>query len=101
MQEESLLVCSRIVSYYPLIAYILPGMNELSRKRFVRALRYAQETLAGDARCYCYEHELDYLAVKEDLKYAIRLLEEGEEVAARLLRRKLNQEFAKLELQED
>lgn len=75
-------------------------MNDLSRKRFVRSLRAAQESLARDAFCFRYDHDPDYLAVKEDLKFAIRLLEEGEDVAVRLLRRKLKQEFAGLDLQE-
>lgn len=74
--------------------------NDVNRKRLVRSLRYALDTITGDAKCFRYEHDLDYLAIKEDLKYAIRLLEDGEEVAERLLRKKLNQEFKPLHLQE-
>lgn len=60
-------------------------MNDLSAKRFVRSLRYTMEILANDAKCYRYEHTPEYLEVKEDLKFAIRMLEQGEEFAGRLL----------------
>lgn len=60
-------------------------MEELSRKRFVRALRAAQELLIGEARCYCYSHEKEYQEVVEDLKCAIRMLEDGEDFAGKLL----------------
>lgn len=59
-------------------------MDELSAKRFVRSLRYAMEVLANDAKCYRYEHTPEYLEVKEDLKFAIRMLEEGEGFAGAL-----------------
>ena len=59
-------------------------MDDLSAKRFVRSLRYAMEVLAKDAKCYRYEHEPEYLEVKEDLKFAIRMLEEGAAFAGAL-----------------
>lgn len=60
-------------------------MNDLSAKRFVRALRHAEKMLAGDAKCFCYSHEPEYKEMHEALKFAIRMLEEGEEFAGKLL----------------
>lgn len=60
-------------------------MNELSAKRFVKALRYAEETLVGDAQCFCYSHEPEFREVHEALKFAIRMLEQGEGFAGKLL----------------
>ena len=60
-------------------------MDSLSAKRFVRALRAAQELLTGDARCYCFTNEKDYQEVIEDLEFSIRMLEDGEEFAGKLL----------------
>lgn len=60
-------------------------MDVLSRKRFVKALRAAQELLAGEAHCYCYEQAPEYLEMKEDIKFALRMLEEGEAFAGKLL----------------
>ena len=60
-------------------------MEELSAKRFVRALHAARELLAGEAKCFCYENEKEYLEIKEDLKFAIRALEDGEGFAGKLL----------------
>lgn len=59
--------------------------NSVNIKRFVRSIRYAMETLAGDARCYCYEYDHEYLELKEDLKFCLRELEEGEDFAGKLL----------------
>ena len=60
-------------------------MNDLSAKRFVRALRGAEEYLADSAKCYCYSSKPEYQEVKEDLKFAIRSLESGEDFAGKLL----------------
>lgn len=60
-------------------------MDGTTAKRFVRALRAAQELLAGEAKCYRYENELEYMEMKEDLKFAIRMLEDGTEFAGKLL----------------
>lgn len=60
-------------------------MDDLSKKRFVRALRAAQELLMGEARCYRYEHSKEYQEVIEDIKFAIRALEDGEEFTGKLL----------------
>lgn len=60
-------------------------MDSTSAKRFVKALRYAEETLVGDAKCYCYTHEPEYQEVHEALKFAIRMLEQGEQFAGKLL----------------
>lgn len=60
-------------------------MDSTSAKRFVKALRYAEETLVEDAKCYCYTHEPEYQEVHEALKFAIRMLEQGEEFAGKLL----------------
>lgn len=57
-------------------------MDSTSAKRFVKALRYAEEVLVGDAKCYCYGHEPEYQDVHEDIKMMIRLLEDSETVAA-------------------
>ena len=60
-------------------------MDSTTAKRFVKALRYAEETLVGDAKCYCYSNEPEYQEVHEALKFAIRMLEQGEEFAGKLL----------------
>lgn len=60
-------------------------MNKLSAKRFVRALSAAQELLAREAKCYCYENDKEYLEVKESIKFSIRMLEESEIFAGKLL----------------
>lgn len=60
-------------------------MDSTSKRRFVKALRYAEETLVGDAKCYCYGHESEYQELHEALKFAIRMLEEGEVFAGKLL----------------
>lgn len=59
--------------------------NSVNIKRFVKSIRYAMETLAGDAKCYFYQHDPEYLELKEDLKFCLRELEEGEEFAGKLL----------------
>lgn len=59
--------------------------NSVNIKRFVKSIRYAMESLAGEARCYCYEYDREYLELKEDLKFCLRELEEGEEFAGKLL----------------
>lgn len=60
-------------------------MNKLSAKRFVRTLRAAQELLEREAKCYCYENDKEYLEVKENIKFSIRMLEESEIFAGKLL----------------
>ena len=60
-------------------------MDSISAKRFVKALRYAEETLVTDARRYCYSHDPEYQEVHETLKFAIRMLEQGESFAGKLL----------------
>lgn len=60
-------------------------MDELSGKRFVKALRYAEETIVGDAKCYGYSSEPEYQEIHEAIKFAIRMLEEGEWFAGKLL----------------
>lgn len=60
-------------------------MDNTSAKRFVKALRYAEETLVGDAKCYCYSHEPEYQELHEALKFAIRMLEKGDAFAGKLL----------------
>lgn len=57
-------------------------MDSTSAKRFTRSLRYAEETLVRDAKCYCYTHEPEYQEMHEDIKLMIRLMEDGETVAA-------------------
>ena len=59
--------------------------NSVNLKRFVKSIRYAMEVLAGDAKCYRYEHDPEYLELKENLKFCLRELEEGEEFAGKLL----------------
>jgi len=59
--------------------------DSVNIKRFVRSLRYAMESLAGEAKCYRYEHDPEYTEIKEDLKFCLRELEEGEEFAGKLL----------------
>lgn len=59
--------------------------NSVNIKRFVKSIRYAMESLAGEARCYCYEYDREYLELKEDLKFCLRELEEGEDFAGKLL----------------
>lgn len=59
--------------------------NDINRKRFVRSVRGAMESLARDARCYGYSNDPDYTEIKEDLKYCLRMIEDGEAFAGRLL----------------
>lgn len=59
--------------------------GDINIKRFVRALRGALESLSGDARCYGYRNDPSYLEVAEDLRYAIQMVEQGEEFAGKLL----------------
>ncbi len=60
-------------------------MDSTSKKRFMKALRYAEETLVGDAKCYCYSYEPEYKEVHEALKFALRMLEQGDGFAGKLL----------------
>ena len=55
-------------------------MDSTSAKRFVKSLRYAEEVLVGDAKCYCYGHEQEYQEIHEDIKLVIRLMEDGSHV---------------------
>lgn len=57
-------------------------MDSTSAKRFVKALRYAEETIVGSAKCYCYIHETEYQEIHEDIKLMIRLLEDDSHVQA-------------------
>lgn len=57
-------------------------MDSTSKKRFVKALRYAEETIVGDAKCFCYTHEPEYQEMHEDIKLMIRLMEAGDSVPA-------------------
>lgn len=57
-------------------------MDSASAKRFVKSLRYAEEIIVGDAKCFCYTHEQEYQEIHEDLKLMIRLLEDGSHVQA-------------------
>ena len=59
--------------------------GDVNSRRFLHALQSALEGLAGSALCYGYRNDPDYLAVKEDLQYALRMVEQGEEFAGRLL----------------
>lgn len=59
--------------------------GDINIKRFVRALHSALERLAGDAHCFGYRNDPSYLELKEDLQYALRMVEQGEEFAGRLL----------------
>lgn len=59
--------------------------DSVNVKRFVRSIRYAMEILDGDAKCYCYQNDSEYQGLKEDLKFCLRELEEGEEFAGKLL----------------
>lgn len=60
-------------------------MDKLSARRFVKALRAAQELLISEARCFRYDNDREYQEIVEDLKFAIRMLEDGEELAGKLL----------------
>lgn len=60
-------------------------MDSTSKKRFIKALRHAEEMLVGDAKCYCHSHEPEYQEVHEALKFAIRMLERGDGFAGKLL----------------
>ena len=60
-------------------------MDSTSKKRFIKALRHAEEMLVGDAKCYCYSHEPEYQEVHEALKFTIRTLERGDGFAGKLL----------------
>ena len=57
-------------------------MDSTSAKRFVKALRYAEETIVRSAKCYCYTNEPEYQEIHEDIKLMIRLLEDGSHVQA-------------------
>lgn len=57
-------------------------MDSTSAKRFVKSLRYAEEVIVSDAKCFCYTHEPEYQEIHEDIKLMIRLMEDGETVAA-------------------
>lgn len=57
-------------------------MDSTSAKRFTRSLRYAEETIVGDAKCYCYTHEPEYQEMHEDIKLMIRLMEDGSHMQA-------------------
>ena len=57
-------------------------MDSTTAKRFVRALRHAEDTIVCSAKCFCYTTEPEYLDIHEDIKMVIRLLEEGSHVPA-------------------
>ena len=57
-------------------------MDSTTAKRFVRALRHAEDTFVCSAKCFCYTTEPEYLDIHEDIKIVIRLLEEGSHVPA-------------------
>lgn len=57
-------------------------MDSTSAKRFTRSLRYAEDTLVGDAKCFCYSHEPEFQEIHEDIKLMIRLMEDGSYVQA-------------------
>ena len=57
-------------------------MDSTSAKRFTRSLRYVEDALVGDAKCYCYSHELEYQEIHEDIKLMIRLVENGSYIQA-------------------
>lgn len=57
-------------------------MDSTSAKRFVKSLRYAEETIVGNAKCFCYTHEPEYREIHEDIKLMIRLLEDGSHMQA-------------------
>ena len=59
--------------------------NDATSKRFIRALHSALEGLAGEAMCYCYRNDPSYQELKSDLQYALRMVEQGEEFAGKLL----------------
>ena len=59
--------------------------GDVNSRRFLHALQSALEGLAGSALCYGYRNDPDYLAVKEDLQHALRMVGQGEEFAGRLL----------------
>ena len=73
-------------------------MEELSAKRFVRALRAAEEDLTKSAKCFCYTHEPEYQEILTDIQYCIRMAEHGEEFAGHLLY-KLARNLSKKSLQ--
>lgn len=52
-------------------------MNTTDRKRFKRALIEALDGLKSEARCYCFDNEPEYLAVKSYLENAIKTAQEG------------------------
>lgn len=67
-------------------------MDSTSAKRFVKALRYTEEVLVGDAKCYCYANEPEYQEIHEDIKLMIRLLEDSSHIqAGRLMYKRARQ----------
>lgn len=49
--------------------------NDINYLRFIRSIRWAIETLAGEAHCFGYRDDPDYLAIKEYLEEQIEQLE--------------------------
>ena len=60
-------------------------MENPTSKRFVRALRAAEEDLTNSAKCFCYTHEPEYQEILKDIQYCIRKAEREESFAGHLL----------------
>lgn len=60
-------------------------MDSTTAKRFVRALRAAEEDLLRSAKCFCYTWEPEYKEILTNVQFSIRQIEHGEPFAGRLL----------------
>lgn len=50
--------------------------NDVNRKRFVRSIRWALETLAREAHCYGWRDDPEYLEIKKYLESQLEQLQE-------------------------